>query len=661
MNCESGEYLVAYYVMKRTIFSSHTKTGNNTVVFQREFISSLKEEILLLLQIDANEENGERLFEEAIKIVEQSLLESSEAATDRLDSALKELNGLIKGLLLSKTITDVQAIVSICEKNGMLHVSHAGRAEAYVVRSNAANQITEYSKGKTAPAFVHIASGQLEADDIALLSTERLLRTITPAQIVEKTNDIKTATADIVSALEAEQEVAAISIISVAKEPIAPAIKTPNATSAATAAGREENSILENAWQEIRKRVQAGSSAIKKQRGGQTSKFTSWVQDMFKSSSVPDSNKKHLLILAGAISIFLVILLTVNLSSFAKQSQSRSELSAMITSIQEDIRNAENRHLTGDTEASVSILDKAEQEAKTVINHESRLYRTEDLDLLEQIQSKREKVSNIIRRAPITAADLSEKNSSIQTIGFIGQKNERVIVFDRQNSYQIISNTVEAPKLVSEEELLTDGVNFERQQTQIYTTTGNGLIEIISGKPISMKTDDENGWNTGVDIETYSRFLYMLSPANNQIYKYERLSNRYGFPAEYNMDGSLSNALDMSIDIFIYILKDDGTIEKLNGGESASFTINQAPNGVLNGATKLYKVVEGKLYVLVPEQKRIVVLEVDEESGDAVYLRQYVLESDQIGTLNDIYIDQDESWLYVLDEKRLYKLELNAR
>lgn len=647
--------------MKRTIFSDQTKTGNNTVVFQREFISSNKEEVLFLLQVEANEENGERLFEEAIKVVEQSLLESSEAATDRLDSALKELNGLIKGLLLSKTIADVQAIVSICERSGMLHVSHAGRAEAYVVRSNAANQITEYSKGKTSPAFVHIASGQLEAGDIVLLSTERLLRTITPAQIVAKTSDLHTATTEIISALEAEQEVAAISIISVAKEPIAPIINTAT-TKAANAAmpttSRDESSILENAWQEVRKRVQAGTTAIKKQSGGQGSKIANWVQAMFKNSSVPDSNKKHLLILAGAISIFLVIWLAVNLSSFAKQSQSRSELSSTIASIQENIRNAENRHLTGDTEAAVDILNKAEQEAKTVINHESRLFRTEALDLLERIQSKREEVSNIIRRAPITAANLSDKNDSIQTIGLIGQNNERFIVFDRQNSYQIISNTVEDPRPVSEEELLTDGANFDRQQTQIYTTTGNGLIEIINGKPVSMKTDDENGWNSGVDIETYSRFLYMLSPTNNQIYKYERLSNRYGFPSEYNVDGSLSNALDMSIDFFIYVLKDDGTIEKLNGGETTSFSINQAPSGVLNGATKLYKAIEGKLYVLVPEQNKIVVLEVDEESGDAVYLRQYVLESNQIGTLNDIYVDQDESWLYVLDEKRLYKLEL---
>lgn len=656
--------MLAYRPMKRSIFLQHTKTNDKTALFERQFTSVNKEEVLLLLQIDSTEDNGERLFEEAIQIIEQSLLESSDAATERLDGALKELNGLIKGLLLSKTITDVQAIVGICETNGVLHVSHAGRAEAYVIRANAANQITEYSKGKTSPAFVHIASGQLEAGDTVVFSTERLLRTITPAQLVQKASVPTKAVAEIITALELEKETASVGAIVVHKDsaPSAAAVNTmPLAVPVVNSAGAE-SSILDNAWQEIRKRVQKGTHALKKQSGSRGSSMNRWLQKIFKNSTIPDSNKKHLLVIAGVISVFLIIWLAVNISSFAKQSQSRAELSTIITSIQESIRNAENRHLTGDTEAAVTILDKAAEDAKNVINDESRLFRSEALDLLDLIQSKREEVSNIIRKAPVTAANLSEKNSSIQALGFIGQDTERMIVYDKQNSYQIISNTVEDPKLISEEELITNGADFARQRTQVYTTTGNGLMEIIDGKPISMKTDDENGWISSIDIETYSRFLYLLAPTKNQIYKYERLSNRYGFPAEYSVNGSLQNAIDMTIDFFIYILKSDGTIEKLSGGESTPFAINQAPSGVLKGATKLYKVPDGgKLYVLIPETKKVIVLEVDEKTGDAVYLRQFALESDQIGTLKDLYIDTDESWLYLLDEKRLYKLELTAR
>ena len=184
-------------------------------------------------------------------------------------------------------------------------------------------------------------------------------------------------------------------------------------------------------------------------------------------------------------------------------------------------------------------------------------------------------------------------------------------------------------------------------------------MELIEGQPTAMKTDDPAGWLTGPDIETYIRFLYVLSPQNNQILKYERLSNRYSEPSEYNVNGDLTGALDMTIDSDVYVLRQGGEVTKLFRGEQRNFTIRNLPIGALENTTKIFKASDrGNIYFLDPEEGRVIVTRTDDDLGESLYLKQYVLEGDQIGTLQDLYIDPDETQLLILDEKRLYSINL---
>jgi hypothetical protein len=181
-----------------------------------------------------------------------------------------------------------------------------------------------------------------------------------------------------------------------------------------------------------------------------------------------------------------------------------------------------------------------------------------------------------------------------------------------------------------------------------------------------MKTDDPAGWVAGIAAETYLRYLYVLAPdrstaGKNQIYKYERLQNRYGPPTAYNVNGDLTDALDIAIDGNVYVLRRGGTIVKLFRGESQPFQIRQAPENLLVNATKIYKVQDGNLYLLDPVEGRVIVIGDVGIGGEATYLRQYVLEIDQLGTLQDLYVDPDQSHLYVMDEKRIYIIDLNQQ
>jgi hypothetical protein len=89
------------------------------------------------------------------------------------------------------------------------------------------------------------------------------------------------------------------------------------------------------------------------------------------------------------------------------------------------------------------------------------------------------------------------------------------------------------------------------------------------------------------------------------------------------------------------------------------FTIRHAPEtNILSTATKIFKAAGSNLYILDPVGARVIVATDGGATGESSYKTQYVLEGDQIGTLQDLFVDADEGHLYVMDEKRLYVVDL---
>jgi len=648
-----------------SVQTGHTKSASGLTLVSHSYKSNQKEPVVLLLHISASTSEAKTLEKECEAIIKHSLLETEGDASERLDGTLKEINGLLKGLIISKTIDDIHAIIAIAGKDDTFHVSHSGRAEAYIVRGGQASQITEYSRGKALPAFVHIASGPIEPRDVLVMSSQRLLRALTPAQLAKFAQRGDQLIDEVEMALEAEKEKAALAVLRV--------------DGRGAAAGKKAKSLIPR----VKRRQKRSSRIPMPDLSGVTGLLTSifekgwsvissskWTK---KARSVPSTlfadlrhpkrkKKAHLLIVASFVALFLVIWAIGNLTTTTQRSQNRAELEALVQQIDEDIRTAENRYLTGDVDAANAILERAKERTMQVMDNESGLFRIESLDLLDRIRMKNEEINNIIRPSLGPPVNLAAKNPNIAAIGMIGLADGELVVYDRQDLYRVINNIVDEPDRLSEEELITDGANFERMQTLLFQTSGNSIIEIISGQATSMKTEDPAGWIAGKAVATYLRFLYVLSPENNQIYKYERLSNRYGAPAEYNINGDLSGGLDITIDGNVYILKEGGEIVKLFRGEVRPFTIRHLPEGALQSISKIYKAPEdGNFYLLDPEGSRVIVATDGGGTGESAYLRQYILKGDQIGDLVDLYVDPEQLRLYVVDEKRVYVVDLVTR
>ncbi len=669
--------------MKLEVWTGQTKAPSGTVLAPVILGEEKGERVFMLIHSEGKAAGSDNLREECVNVLTHAVLEGEGDGYARLENALKELNGLLKGFLLSDAVRDVHAIVGLLEKDGSLHISHVGRAEAYVVRDGSATQITEYSRGKPPAAFMHIVSGAAQAKDHFIVSTTRLLRSMTPAQLLNVVQHSGEGTVqNIIATLTSEKEVACVLHIAVAPghagaddgddepAPIRAASRSRNRNASSRGAallGTVGSAFKNIDWSSLTSRLRPGS---KKKSGGlgsigeRVSQFLSDLRD-------PERKRRaHLLLLAGSAAVFIIIWMFVQLTLSSQKSQTRGELADLVKQINTDIATAENRQLAGDSDSANAILGRAEESARKVMTNESGLFRSEALEQLGRINSKREEMNRVIRvTPPRVMANLSAKKADILAQGFIGYQNGEFLVYDRQDLYSVSLNTVENADKLGSEELILDGVSFPRFQSDAFMTTGNSVIEIINGQPTTMKTEDSAGWITGADIKTYLRYLYVLAPERKQIFKYERLAGKYGPPAEYNVNGDLAGAIDMTIQGPVYVLKDISSagkadardVLKLLRGEKQTFSIRNLPPGALDGVTKIFKSSPtGNFYFLDPENKRVVVTTNDGDLGDSLYLKQYVLDSEQVGKLKDLFVDADDSRLYVLDEKKLYAIDLQA-
>lgn len=660
--------------MDVTVRTGSTKAPRDTSLEALSFTSGSGESVLLLMEILGKKADAQTVERECEAIVRHALLETEGDAADRLDGTLKELNGLLKGMLLSQTVDDVHMVIGILDTDHTLHVSHAGRAEAYLIRKGVASQVTEYTSGKPVPAFVHIASGKLENRDHVILSTQRLLRTLTPAQLAKLSHQEDQLLENLVRTLEGESEHAAIALV-VCALPEQASIDDRVSTVPSRRSARVQSSSrmqgLGGAVSSLTAFLPSMEAVTGWSKRAAESGYVVWLSLLEKarlrdhlSTFMADlghpkrKRRAHFLLLAGAVAALLIIWVVVHLFTSTQRSKTRAELESLVEQINQQVQTAENRRIIGDMDAANAILQQAQTRAKEVMDSESGLFRVEALDLLDRIRSKQEEINNIVRLSPRLVANLSTKTPDIVAQGFMGLSDGEFIAYDRQNLYRVLLNAVESPVKLSDAELLLDGEAFSRFQSMVFLTTGNSVIEMIGGQPVSMKTEDPKGWVSGKVLKTYLRFLYILAPQDKQIYKYERLSNRYGSPVGYNVNGDLTGSIDMAIDGSVYVLKEGGTILKLFRGESQPFVIRRAPEGLLKDAVKMFKVADGDFYFLDPVHARVIVVSDGGATGEATYVKQYVLEGEQVGTLKDLYIDPDEVHLYVLDEKHVFVVDL---
>lgn len=157
------------------------------------------------------------------------------------------------------------------------------------------------------------------------------------------------------------------------------------------------------------------------------------------------------------------------------------------------------------------------------------------------------------------------------------------------------------------------------------------------------------------DVKSFFSNFYILDAEQGNIIKYSlsqiqentiKGSNWLSEPAE-----ELKQAQSMAIDGSIYILDSDGLIAQYHRGEKAEGIKPLIEKPLANNAKIFIDYDFTNLYISDPQNKRLIVLN---KKGEVV--NQYV--NDEFANLKDFWVTNDEKEVYLLCEKKVYRIEL---
>ncbi|MDD3190511.1 MAG: hypothetical protein PHI66_02360 [Candidatus Pacebacteria bacterium] len=286
--------------------------------------------------------------------------------------------------------------------------------------------------------------------------------------------------------------------------------------------------------------------------------------------------------------------------------------------------------------------DALDVEAEEIINKAQ-----EEIDRIDLI----ERIVDPEILTTFNGADITDIVDFDGTFYVINEKEKAVYEVDSENGglekVTDFSGKIEkisfARNFQNQEILISDGSKF------LSFNPGNGSIETV----------ESNIAIGGVkDFTTYSRFIYILSPSENQIYKYQKASAGFSGKTDWLNGGDVSGAVSFAVDQYIYTLNSDGTVGKYFTGEEYvnangdKFAIDQ-PIDPISNPTLLYTETDQK-YIYIVDGDRILLF--DKGSGDLV--RQYV--GDAFKNISDISVDAKESTLLVVAEGMIAKIDMTV-
>ncbi|MBU0649132.1 hypothetical protein KJ969_03495 [Patescibacteria group bacterium] len=139
---------------------------------------------------------------------------------------------------------------------------------------------------------------------------------------------------------------------------------------------------------------------------------------------------------------------------------------------------------------------------------------------------------------------------------------------------------------------------------------------------------------------TYSSRLYALDPEANQIFKHNRAQSGFGTGSAWiaSSGADISDAVSLTIDGSVYVLKADGQIYKFYTGEKQNWAASTIEPALTNPIKILTGADTDNIYILEPTNSRVVVFD---ENGKLV--NQYIIDGAQ--GLKDFYLDDKTIWI----------------
>ena len=342
--------------------------------------------------------------------------------------------------------------------------------------------------------------------------------------------------------------------------------------------------------------------------------------------------------------------------------------SSIFLQAQEKIDQAEIDSISDKNEARKKLLEAKNliDQRDTTLNEKNRYIDLNNkfIVLLNDIQDQLDTIDLVDRIDDLKQAIDFNTVNYINNPEKIFQYNDEYFVFDSKN--KLISDLDLSKNNAGDLKIYAnDNINFTAISTLISKTgeivfiTNNNDFETYNINTESFSNTSEKLSSSSAeikDIDSYSNFIYTLNPTSNQIYKFKK--TQAGFDSgnpwlEIDENISVENAISLTIDGSIYVLRSDGTIDKYRTGSKQKFSVEIPSTPVSDTSTIYTKPEMNYLYVTDKQNKRIILF----DKSDGKLVKQFV--NDKFNNLQNIIVDQKEETIYALSGNNIFEIEID--
>ncbi len=555
-------------------------------------------------------------------------------------------------------------VIAILDKN--VYFSQIGGIKTYLIpvspkdKSNKAGQeLTEdlsFPSETNGEIFPNVISGTLEDDGVLLFATKNLFDYFPLKKISQMLKElpVKRAVSEIKQLLP--DEINRINLLTLIisnrdesslfspDKPIQPVLKKPSKTGIHSAAEKIKTS-------------QEAEPPIKK----------TFLKIPCRETKPKINKQKTLLII-----LIIFALLFIQSIVFLSKQELKARQDKKYTQLVEDLKNKES-------ELSIALIypdsDKSEKllaEIKRLLNElpQKTQEQKENYQLFynRYIQQMNKLYHLFVLDNPELLIDLKQIDENIET-GGLTNIGDNFYVFNPGNNYIYFLNIqTRETKMVNRTSvnvgrlrqlaILDDDNLIGYDQNQ-----GLATFNTIDNKLIPLKINRSHS-TTGIeDLFVYGRYVYLLEPTNNQIYKYSKTIDGFGKEEAWIQDGTnIVGALSLTIDGSVYILKGNGQILKFYKNKQVEeFTPDsiqpalsiQDPN-IVNGRekTKIFTDPDKTyLYLLDGQTKRLIIL-----TKQGKLVKQ--ITSPQFEDLKDFIISKNETRAWLLAGTKIFEIQI---
>ncbi len=194
-----------------------------------------------------------------------------------------------------------------------------------------------------------------------------------------------------------------------------------------------------------------------------------------------------------------------------------------------------------------------------------------------------------------------------------------------------------------------------KEQDQIVFLSGKNQIAIfdketgaVVAKDLDVSEDSEIG-----SLVVYNQRLYSVDKNNSQILKHSTTQTGFDRGSKWLKDTNidLSQATSLAIDGDIFVLNEDGILNKFTKGRKENFDITGLDPTLTNPKQIWTYNDVNNLYILEPSQKRVVIL-----AKDGRLIGQYTSTDWQNPT--GMVVLEEKDLVYILDQNKIYSFDL---